>query len=154
MELNLRRIPFFSELPDDVLDAIRRCLRVERHPRGAILFREGDLGDTLYLVQSGQLKVYSDATGEERIFAYIGPGGFFGELALLLEQPRSATVVVMIDAEVALLSKGDLEDLLRDYPAIAIHLGRELGRRLGGPAPPPPPRREGQPHPRPRPAPG
>src|SRR3990172_1160068 len=130
MELNLRRIPFFSELPDDVLDAIRRRLRVERHPRGAILFREGDLGDTLYLVQSGQLKVYSDATGEERIFAYIGPGGFFGELALLLEQPRSATVVVMIDAEVALLTKDDLEDLLRDYPAIAIHLGRELGRRL------------------------
>ncbi|HET7089278.1 MAG TPA: patatin-like phospholipase family protein [Anaerolineae bacterium] len=130
MELNLRRIPFFTELPDDVLDAIRRRLRVERHPRSAILFREGDLGDTLYLVQSGQLKVYSDATGEERIFAYIGPGGFVGELALLLEQPRSATVVVMIDAEVALLTKGDLEDLLRDYPAIAIHLGRELGRRL------------------------
>lgn len=130
MELNLRRIPFFSELPDDSLEAIHRRLRVERHARDAILFREGEVGDTLYLVQSGQLKVYSDVTGEERIFAYVGPGGFVGELALLLEQPRSATVSVLIDAEVALLSKRDLDDLLREHPAIAIHLGRELGRRL------------------------
>ncbi len=130
MELNLRRISFFSDLPDDALDAIRRHLRLERHARDAILFREGEWGDSLYLVQSGQLKVYSDATGDERIFAYVGPGGFVGELALLLEQPRSATVSVTIDAEVALLSKADLNDLLRDYPAIAIHLGRELGRRL------------------------
>ncbi len=130
MELNLRRIPFFTELPDDALDAIKRRLRVESHPRGAILFREGDWGDTLYFVQSGQLKVYSDLSGEERIFAYIGPGGFVGELALLLEQPRSASVSVTIDAEVALLSKADLEDLLHEHPAISIHLGRELGRRL------------------------
>jgi NTE family protein len=130
MELNLRRIPFFTELPDDVLEAIRRRLRVERHTRGVILFKEGDWGDTLYLVQSGQLKVYSDAGGEERIYAYVGPGGFVGELALLLEQPRSASVSVNIDAEVAQLSKSDLNDLLREYPAIAIHLGRELGRRL------------------------
>ena len=130
MELNLRRIPFFAELSDDTLNAIQRRLRVERHPRGTILFSEGEWGDTLYLVQSGQLKVYSDITGEERIFAYVGPGGFVGELALLLEQPRSATVSVNIDAEVSLLSKSDLDDLLREYPAIAIHLGRELGRRL------------------------
>ena len=130
MEFNLRRIPFFAELPNDALDAIQRRLRLERHRRGSILFREGDWGDTLYLVQSGQLKVYSDATGDERIFAYIGPGGFAGELALLLEQPRSATVAATIDAQVALLSKADLDDLLRDYPAIALHLGRELGRRL------------------------
>ena len=130
MELNLRRIPFFTELPDDALDAIRRRLRVEHHPRGSMLFREGEWGDSMYLVQSGQLKVFSDLTGDERIFAYIGPGGFVGELALLLEQPRSASVAVTIDAEVALLSKPDLGDLLRDYPAIALHLGRELGRRL------------------------
>ena len=130
MELNLRRIPFFAELPDEALAAIQRRLRLERHARGDVLFREGDIGDTLYLVQSGQLKVFSDATGEERIFAYVGPGGFVGELALLLEQPRSATVSVNIDAEVALLRKPDLDELLREHPAIAIHLGRELGRRL------------------------
>lgn len=130
MELNLRRIPFFAELPEDALGAIKRRLRIERHPRGDILFREGAVGDTLYLVQSGQLKVYSDAMGEERIFAYVGPGGFVGELALLLEQPRSATVSVNIDAEVALLRKPDLDELLREHPAIAIHLGRELGRKL------------------------
>jgi NTE family protein len=130
MELKLRRIPFFAELPDDALAAIQRRLRIERHPRGSILFREGDWGDTLYLVQSGQLKVYSDRGNEERIFAYIGPGGFAGELALLLEQPRSASVMATIDAQVALLSKSDLDELLRDYPAIALHLGRELGRRL------------------------
>ena len=119
MEFNLRRISFFAELPNDALDAIQRRLRFERHPRGSVLFREGEWGDTLYLVQSGQLKVYSDATGDERIFAYIGPGGFAGELALLLEQPRSATVAATIDAQVALLSKADLDDLLRAVNAVS-----------------------------------
>jgi CRP-like cAMP-binding protein len=130
MQINLRRIPFFQEMPDDALEAIGGRLRKEHYARGTVIFNEGDWGDALYLIESGQAKVYSVVDGEERIFAYVGPGGFVGELALLLEQPRSASVQMEIDGDLYALYKDDLDDLLRNHPAIAIHLSRELGRRL------------------------
>jgi NTE family protein len=130
MQINLRRIPFFEELPDDALEAISARLHKRHYDRGEVVFQEGEWGDALYLLDSGQAKVYSTNTGQERIFAYVGPGGFVGELALLLEQPRSASVQMEIDGDLYSLRKMELDDLLRDHPAIAIHLSRELGRRL------------------------
>lgn len=130
MQINLRSIPFFQELPDDALAAIGQRLRNQNYERGAIVFSEGDPGDALYLLESGQAKVYSIIDGKERIFAYVGPGGFFGDLALLLDQPRSASVQMTIDGDLYALHKADFADLLHTHPAIAIHISRELGRRL------------------------
>jgi NTE family protein len=130
MQINLRRIPFFEELPDDALEAISERLHKRHYDRGEVVFQEGEWGDALYLLDSGQAKVYSTNTGQERIFAYVGPGGFIGELALLLEQPRSASVQMEIDGDLYQLRKMELDELLHEHPAIAIHLSRELGRRL------------------------
>ena len=130
MHINLRRIPFFEELPDDALEAIGQRLRQQYYERGAVVFKEGDMGDAMYLVESGQAKVYSIVDGKERIYAYVGPGDFLGELALLLDQPRSASVRMTIDGDLYALYKADLTELLREHPAIAIHISRELGRRL------------------------
>jgi NTE family protein len=130
MQINLRRIPFFEELPDDALEAISARLHKRHYDRGEVVFQEGEWGDALYLLDSGQAKVYSTNTGQERIFAYVGPGGFIGELALLLEQPRSASVQMVIDGDLYQLRKMELDDLLHEHPAIAIHMSRELGRRL------------------------
>jgi NTE family protein len=130
MQINLRRIPFFEELPDDALEAISERLRKRHYDRGEVVFQEGEWGDALYLLESGQAKVYSTNTGQERIFAYVGPGGFIGELALLLEQPRSASVQMVIDGDLYSLRKMELDELLHEHPAIAIHMSRELGRRL------------------------
>ena len=130
MQINLRRIPFFEELPDDALEAISERLRKRHYDRGEVVFQEGEWGDALYLLESGQAKVYSTNTGQERIFAYVGPGGFIGELALLLEQPRSASVQMVIDGDLYSLRKMELDELLHEHPAIAIHISRELGRRL------------------------
>jgi NTE family protein len=127
---NLRRIPFFSELPDGELWAISEQLRHERYLKGQIIFSEGEEGDTLYLIESGQVQVITGLPPDEKILAYLGPGNFFGELALLLNEPRSATVQVVIDAEVWVLRKGDLETLLEDHSVIALQMSRELSRRL------------------------
>ena len=97
MHQNLRRIPFFSELPDDVLKAISARLHLERYRKGEAVFIEGGSGDSMYLIESGQVKVVSGTSEkEEKLFAYLGPGNFFGEMALLLGEPRSATVKVDI----------------------------------------------------------
>jgi NTE family protein len=130
MHQNLRRIPFFSELPGDVLKAISARLYLERYRKEEIVFLEGGSGDSMYLIESGQVKVVSDRNGEERLFAYLGPGNFFGEMALLLGEPRSATVKVDIDAELWVLHKSDMDELLEQYPSIAVTISRELSRRL------------------------
>jgi len=130
MHQNLRRIPFFSELPDDVLKAISARLHLERYRKGQVVFLEGGSGDSMYLIESGQVKVISNMDGEERLFAYLGPGNFFGEMALLLGEPRSATVKVDIDAELWVLHKADMDELLEQHPSIAVTISRELSRRL------------------------
>jgi NTE family protein len=130
MHQNLRRIPFFSELPGDVLEAISARLHLERYRKGEVVFVEGGPGDSMYLIESGQVKIVSDVNGEERLFAYLGPGNFFGEMALLLDESRSATVKVDIDAELWVLHRADMDELLEQYPYIAVTISRELSRRL------------------------
>jgi NTE family protein len=130
MLLNLRRIPFFSELPETELRAISEQLRRERYLKGHAIFREGEEGDALYLIESGQVQVVTGPLDDEKILAYLGPGNFFGELALLLDEPRSATVRVVIDCEVWVLRKHDLQELLEDHPIITLQMSRELSRRL------------------------
>jgi NTE family protein len=88
------------------------------------------LGDSMYLIESGQVKVVSGTDEEERLFAYLGPGNFFGEMALLLGEPRSATVKVDIDTELWVLHKTDMDELLEQHPSIAVTISRELSRRL------------------------
>lgn len=131
MENNLRIIPFFSELPDDVLEAISLRLQREHYHKGATVFLQGEPADRMYIIESGQVKVVSDENTREKIHAHLGPGNFFGEMGVLLGEKRSATVRVVIDVSVLVLLKNDLDLLLEEYPAIALTISRELGRRLG-----------------------
>ncbi|MFQ6014970.1 MAG: patatin-like phospholipase family protein [Anaerolineae bacterium] len=130
MEQNLRRIPFFAALPDDILAAIGQKLHLEHHRKDDIVFHEGGPGDALYLIESGQVEVVIKQNGEEKILSYLGPGAFFGEMALLLGERRSATVRVVIDADLFVLRKSDFDELLAQYPPIALTFSRELSRRL------------------------
>ncbi len=129
---NLRRIPFFASLPDDILEIIHGHMKQRRFRKGDIIFREGAPGDSMYIIESGQVEVVSEGKGNESdaVLAYLGPGSFFGEMALLLGERRSATVRVVLDAELWELHKRDLDLILRRHPSIALLLSRELSRRL------------------------
>ncbi len=124
----LRRVPVFGNLPDDLLDQLAEAVHLKHHVQGETIFHEGDHGDAMYLVETGQVEVISEHTG--RVLAYMGPGSFVGETALLLGQPRSATLRVVLDAELWELHKDDLDQLLTDHPALALELTREIERRL------------------------
>jgi NTE family protein len=127
---DLRNIPFFSDLDDDALDAISRRLRREHYHKNANIFLEDEPGDCMYIIESGQVKILSEKDGREKIFGYLGPGNFFGEMALLLGEKRSATARVVIDADLLVLYKQELEALLSQHPSIAMMMTREMGRRL------------------------
>jgi NTE family protein len=130
LEKRLRTIPLFRDLTEESLKSIASRLKQVRYPQGAIIFREGEAGDAMYLVESGQLEVATGVAQNKQALAYLGPGSFVGEIALLLGQPRSATLSVVIDADLWVLRKQDLEELLDEYPSLALHFTRELGQRL------------------------
>ncbi|MBI1876802.1 MAG: patatin-like phospholipase family protein [Chloroflexi bacterium] len=124
----LRGVPLFNNLTDSDLRLIASHLRRESYPKGSIVFREGDFGDTMYVVESGQVMVVSQTTGET--IAMLGPGNFVGEISLLLAQPRTASLEVTIDAQLWALNKSDFENLISTRPAMALEMMRELSKRL------------------------
>ncbi|MBN1992837.1 MAG: patatin-like phospholipase family protein [Anaerolineae bacterium] len=124
----LRGIPLFKNLEDNDLKLIAGRLKSESYPKGALVFKEGDVGDTMYLVESGQVTVMHGDTGEA--IAHLGPGAFVGEISLLLAQPRTASLRVDIDAELWALRKVDFEKLLNTRPSIGLEMMRELSQRL------------------------
>ena len=128
LEQQLRSIPFFRNLPAGALEAVTEQLQPEHHERGDVVFRQGDSAETMYLVVSGQVEVLAGA--DQVPLAALGPGSFVGELALLLGEPRSATLRVVADSWLWALRRADLDALLSDHPVIGVELSRELGRRL------------------------
>jgi NTE family protein len=124
----LKTIPLFRNLEDADLELISTYLHKESYPKGTIVFKKGDFGDTMYLVESGQVAVVGDE-GQETI-AFMGPGSFVGEISLLLAQPRTAALQVMLDAELWALSKEELDQLMATRPIIAVEMLRELSKRL------------------------
>ncbi len=132
IEESLSRIPFFKSLSSETLAAISAKLHRVHFEHGEVVFEENSLGDSMYLIESGQVKVSANTGPEqqEKFISYLGPGNFFGEMALLLNQRRSATVAVTIDADLWVLRKTDMDELLADHPEIALQLSRELSRRL------------------------
>lgn len=130
MKHNLKSIPFFADLEESTLEAISLKLRREHYHKDAAVFMEDEPGDCMYIIESGQIKIVSEKNNEEKIFSYLGPGTFFGEMAVLLGGRRSATARVVIDADLLVLRKNDLDELLEVYPQIAVMMTQELGRRL------------------------
>ena len=124
----LRSISLFNNLSNDDLKLIASRLEKASYPKGTFIFKEGDVGDAMYLVESGQVAVVRG--DEKEVVAYLGPGSFVGEISLLLAQPRTASLKVMIDAEMWALRKKDFEELLITQPSIGIEMTRELGQRL------------------------
>lgn len=110
----------FAALPPTERSAVISRLRHRRYAPGSVLFHQGDPADSLYLVESGHLKVVVTApTGDEAVLALFGPGSCFGELALLDGRPRSASVIALERAEIWQLSQSDFRELIRSSPEVA-----------------------------------
>ncbi|MFQ5575548.1 MAG: patatin-like phospholipase family protein, partial [Anaerolineae bacterium] len=128
MRQALKAIPLFKDLTGEDLDLIAALLKRISYAKGQTVFRQGDIGNAMYLVESGQVVVWDEA--ENEALAYLGPGSFVGEIALLLAEPRSASLKVALDANLLVLEKEPFDLLLKRRPAIAIHMTRELSQRL------------------------
>jgi CRP-like cAMP-binding protein len=128
----LRTADLFQSQPDEVLKAVLAQGRLEEFGPGAMVFRQGQQGDRLYIVKTGVLEILASPEGgaEAVPVAYLGPGEVLGELALLTGSPRTATVRSPEHAVLFTLEKSVFLDLMTSLPAFARNLCLVLARRL------------------------
>jgi len=127
----LENVSLFSELPQSDLEAISKLATTRTFPRNTIIISEGDTSDSLYAVLSGKVKIYlSDDEGKEIIINIQGAGEYFGELALLDDSPRSASVMTIEECKLAIISKSAFDECLEANPQIALRVIRGLSGRL------------------------
>jgi CRP/FNR family cyclic AMP-dependent transcriptional regulator len=97
---------------------------------GEVLFREGESGEEMFVIQSGVVRISKNVRGEERPLATMGRGEFIGEMAILNEKPRTATATVVEDAKMLVIGAKTLEAMIANNSEIALRLIKKLARRL------------------------
>jgi len=98
--------------------------------KGTVLFREGELGRNMFIIQKGKVQVRKRVGSGEKVLAELGEGEFFGEMALLMGMDRSATVEVIEDSKILVVTPETFESLLRSNIDIALKMLRKLAARL------------------------
>ena len=127
----LAQVPLFAELDAPTLQSIATHLRVRAFAAGEIIFHRGDPGQVMYLVRQGKVKIsLTSPDGQEVSLALLGPGEYFGELALLDGQPRSADAAALEAVDTYWLRRDDFISAVMHHPLIAVQVMNVLARRL------------------------
>ena len=127
----LRAVPFLAPLPEDEIAALVREARARQYRAGATIFYRDDPGSTLHVIHRGRVKlVLASPEGREVTVGVLGPGAFFGEMALIDGGPRSATAVALEAVETVTLDRAIFLATLERRPAAALALLTILGERL------------------------
>jgi CRP-like cAMP-binding protein len=122
----LAKIPLFEKLSDKQLADVARLATVIDVEAGRELVRQGGVGREFVIVVEGEAEVRRD----DQVVATVGPGGFFGETALLLDQPRNASVVAATDMQVEVIERRDFRELLIEFPELNAPLLEATARQL------------------------
>ena len=126
-QLDMRRVPLFADLTDAQLEMLIQDFSRRQFRQDEAIFQQGDPGQALYMVESGQVRIYvQDEEGQEISVNLCGPGDLFGELALIDGLPRSASAVAMEDTVVLVLSHDRFREQMRRYPQMALNLMKAL----------------------------
>ncbi len=127
----LRHVPLFESLDDEAAAELCHLLESIDSRAGSVLFRAGDEGDAMYLIERGKIRICVRATdGHEVTLTELEHGDFFGEMALLDGQRRSADAVVAEDARLAVLSREHFLSFVRSNPNVALEMLTALANRL------------------------
>jgi len=127
----LRAIPLFRDLGEKDLADIAGLLIDRKFPKEAVIYEDGSIGDYMYIIQEGQVKVTKmSEDGREKILEILGAGDFHGEMALLDRAPRSASVKTTTPCVLLALSRQDFLGLLKQNHEVTLELIRVLARRL------------------------
>ena len=127
----LRKVPLFSDLSEAELARFADVTREREYPKNSVILFEDDPGDALYIVSAGQVKVVLiGEDGREVILSVLGDGDFFGEMALIDDEPRSAHVIAMRDSRLLVLRRDDFQQQIQQHPSVALKVLKVLVQRL------------------------
>ena len=131
----LKSLSLFKDLSSRDLGHLLQSVHSRTYQEGEILFLEGDIGRALFVLETGKVELTKlDPAGRPQRLVVLGPGDFFGEMALLEQLPRSASATALERSLVHLLYRSKLEALLHYYPRIGVsimhHLAKLLSARL------------------------
>ena len=119
--------PFFSALSEEEQERVSQRMHLEHRRSGEVLFRKGDACTALYLIKSGWVRLIANGG---TALASQGPGSLVGETDLFLDRPRSVGATIASDADIWVLTRDDLVDLIAENPQIGIRLTLAFGTRL------------------------
>lgn len=126
----LRGLDLFAPLTDEQLRKMLFFVKTVRFEDGETVFEKGAPGDLFYLVHRGEVEIVEPGFFGASVIARMGPGDFFGELALILSQPRSASVRCVGETECFALDRADLETLMERSPDIAAAIKKTAQARF------------------------
>jgi CRP/FNR family transcriptional regulator/CRP/FNR family cyclic AMP-dependent transcriptional regulator len=127
----LQQIPLFAGMPGEDLGSLVGSLNRRTFDKGQIILHQGEPGDSLYIVVSGRVRIYTlSPEGHELCVNICDEGDFFGEMAILSGEPRSACAEAMQTTKVLVLHRQTFRDYLLAHPRAAIHTVETLSRRL------------------------
>jgi hypothetical protein len=113
--------PLLEILPKEEQDAVVREMVLESYDEGDVIISEGEPGTSMYLIASGEVKVYTrSATGERVYLSKLGEGDFFGEVSVLTGKPRTATITACQHSELLRLDKEKLDQILTRHPKVRL----------------------------------
>src|SRR5437588_6654589 len=119
----IRSVPLFASLDDEATRELRSLLRTREVTTGTALFRAGDVGDAMYLIESGRVRIaVTDDDEKEIVLAELARGDFFGEMAIIDGKQRSADAVIAEDARLAVLSRDNFLRFIRNNPMVALEM--------------------------------
>ena len=116
---SLRRVKILAGLSDAQLERLAQLMELQRVAQWTVIVKQGEHGDAMYLILEGELRVRLIASGKETILSTLGPGEFFGDMALFDQGPRSADVVANVDSVVLKITAHAFEDLATAAPDLA-----------------------------------
>ncbi len=128
----LENIPLFSSLPHEDIQALESHSNVKSYRKNTVIIERGDESNSLYVLEGGKVRVYvSDQDGKEVVLNVLeAPGAYFGELALVGDTERTASVMTVEDSKLRIISKQEFSACLADNPKIALELIHDLVKQV------------------------
>jgi CRP/FNR family transcriptional regulator len=127
----LARVPLFEGLSEAELERIAQVAVRRHYPATSVILREGDAGDTCYVMRSGRARIMREhSDGRAITLTNVGPGEIFGELAMFGGEVRSATVETLEEVEAVAILADDLKRILNEHPEISVKLLEALAKKL------------------------
>ncbi len=124
----LAELPLFRKVERPDREALIRLMRRQSYPQGAVLFRKGDSGDSLYLILKGRVRIFTyDSQGNEITIRYLSE--MFGEFSVLDRLPRSTSAAAADDLDVLVLHRDDFTAFVRERPIVGLAVMRDLAER-------------------------